>query len=118
MSFNMKNTYRAGLIAEWMARQYLRLFGFQIIETRYVIGRNTGRAEIDIIARRGDLVLFVEVKNRKSRELGLDAVTYTQGERMRATAEHYLRRIRHIGLARFDIIVVSGLRIHWLKNAA
>jgi len=113
----MKNTYRAGLFAEWIARQYLRLFGFQILEKRYIIGRNTGRAEIDIIARRGDLVIFVEVKNRKSRELGYDAVTYTQGERMRATAEHYLRRIRHIGPARFDIIVVGNWRVHWLKNA-
>jgi len=113
----MKNTYKAGLFAEWIARQYLRLCGFSILESRYVIGQNTGRAEIDIIARRGDLVLFVEVKNRKSREVGLDAVTYTQGQRLRATAEHYLRRIRHTGPARFDIIVVGGWRIHHLKNS-
>jgi len=113
----MKNTYQAGLFAEWIARQYLRLMGFQILEKRYVIGPGTGRAEIDIIARRNDLILFIEVKKRSSRELGIGAVTWTQNRRLRASAHQYLRRIRHIGPARFDIIVVAPWRVYWIKNS-
>jgi putative endonuclease len=113
----MKNTYRAGLFAEWVARQYLRLHGFCILESRYITGRNTGRAEIDIIARRGDLVLFVEVKNRPDAIAGLDAVSFWQRGRLRSAAEVYLRRARHMGPARFDIIVVSWPKVSWIKGA-
>ena len=113
----MKNTYRAGIFAEWLARQFLRLCGFRILKSRYVTGRHTGRAEIDIIARRGNLILFVEVKNRPDVMAGMDAVSYGQQERLRAAAELYLRRIRWIGPARFDVIVVTGWRVKWIKNA-
>ncbi|MDR1071772.1 MAG: YraN family protein [Rickettsiales bacterium] len=112
----MKNTYRAGLFAEWLARQYLRLRGFRILESRYVTGRFTGRAEIDIIAAKRDLILFVEVKNRPNAMAGLEAISYEQHERLRAAAETYLRRKRSLLPARFDAIVVSGLKIVWLKN--
>jgi len=113
----MKDTYRAGLFAEWLARQYLRLHGFRILEKRYVTGRMTGRAEIDVIARRGNLMIFVEVKNRPDMVAGLEAITYEQNKRLRAAAEVYLRRKRWTGLARFDAIIVSGWRVNWIKNA-
>ena len=113
----IKNTYRVGLFSEFIARNYLRIHGYQILESRYVTGKFTGRAEIDIIAKRGDLILFVEVKNRKSIELGLDAILYEQHRRLRSAAEVYLRRKRLINNARFDVIVVNGLKINWIKNA-
>jgi len=113
----MKNTYQAGLFAEWLARMFLRLHFFRILESRHITGRYTGRAEIDIICRRGKLLLFVEVKKRPSAQSGLDAVSFAQHGRLRAAAELYMRRRRYIGLARFDMIVVSGWRIRWLKNA-
>ena len=58
------DSYKTGLVSEFIARMYLRLHGFHIVKSRYMTGRNTGRAEIDIIARRGDLMIFVEVKRR------------------------------------------------------
>jgi putative endonuclease len=112
------NTYKSGLFAEFLARMYLRLHGFQILKARYITGRYTGRAEIDIIARRGNLIIFVEVKNRPTAAVGLDAVTFSQARRLRRAAETYLARLRWTGDARFDIIVVSGLhRIKHFKNA-
>ena len=48
MRFSM-NSYQSGLFAEWLARMYLRLHGFRIVKSRYITGRNTGRAEIDIM---------------------------------------------------------------------
>jgi putative endonuclease len=113
----MKSAYRAGLLAEWYARMFLRLCGFVILDSRYITGRKTGRAEIDIIARRGNLIVFVEVKNRPTAVAGLDAISWEQEGRLRAAAELWLRRRGWTGLARFDAIVVSGWRLRWFKNA-
>ena len=63
MHFNM-TSYESGIFAEFWAKLYLRLHGFRIVKSRYITGRNTGRAEIDIIARRRNLMIFVEVKRR------------------------------------------------------
>ena len=111
------NSYEIGLFSEWIARNYLRLHGFGIIENRYITGRNTGRAEIDIIARRGNLIIFVEVKNRTTVARGLESVTFAQSVRLRRAAETYMLRKRWMGNARFDIIFVRGLRVRWFKNA-
>ncbi|MCL2758526.1 MAG: YraN family protein [Alphaproteobacteria bacterium] len=111
------STYKSGLFAEWLARMYLRLQGFYILESRHVTGRYTGRAEIDIIARRGSLIIFVEVKNRPDAATGIEAVTFSQGVRLRRAAETYLLRKRWTHDARFDVIVVSGFRIKHFKNA-
>jgi len=110
-------SYKSGLFAEFLARMYLRMCGFQILESRYITGRYTGRAEIDVIARRGNLIVFVEVKNRPDAATGLGAVTFSQSARLRRAAETYLSRRRHTGDARFDIIVVSGFRLKHFKNA-
>ena len=110
-------TYSSGLFAEWIARNYLRLHGYRILAARYITGRHTGRAEIDIIARRGNIIAFVEVKKRPSAMAGLDAVSFGQSLRLRRAAETWLSRARWTGDARFDIIVVSGLRTRWFRNA-
>ncbi|MDR1027609.1 MAG: YraN family protein [Rickettsiales bacterium] len=113
----MKNTYRAGLFAEWIARQILRLHGYKILEARYTTGARTGRAEIDIIARRGKLILFVEVKNRPNATAGLEAITWSQSARLRRAAETWLLRRAPLATARFDAIIVSGWKVRWFKNA-
>ena len=111
-----KDSYHTGLLAEFYARMYLRLHGFRIVRSRYITGRNTHRAEIDIIARRGNLLIFVEVKNRPNITTALDAVTPPQAMRLRRAGETYIIRSGWAGGARFDIIGVCGWRIHWLKN--
>lgn len=115
MSHN--TTYSRGLFAEFLARAYLRLHGFSIVKSRYITGRNTHRAEIDIIARRGQLLVFIEVKNRPTIHTACDAVTPAQAARLRRAAETYIMKTGWGGNARFDIIAVCGLRIHWIKNA-
>ncbi|MGI5846032.1 MAG: YraN family protein [Alphaproteobacteria bacterium] len=112
-----KNTYRAGLFAEFLARIYLRIRGFKILKSRYITGRYTKRAEIDIIARRGNLVIFVEVKNRLNVRTAFDAISHKQASRLRRAAETWIKKNRWYGNARFDVIVVSGWRVQWFKNA-
>lgn len=112
-----QTSYSTGLIAEWRARIYLRCHGFRILKSRYVTGRYTGRAEIDLIASRGNLIIFVEVKQRPTLDAACNAVTPTQIRRLRRAAETYLMSRKWTGDARFDIIAVCGRKIHWVKSA-
>ncbi len=104
-------------MAEWRARWYLRLRGFRILSSRYITGRHTGRAEIDIIARRGRLIVFVEVKRRPNITDGFYAITGPQAIRLRRSAETYLTKIGWTGDARFDAIIICNDGIHWIRGA-
>ena len=111
------NTYKVGLLSEFISCLYLRAHGFRILHRRYVTGKNTGRAEIDIIAKRGNLITFIEVKRRKDITTGLDAVTPHQSLRLRCAAETYISQNKWNGDARFDIIVILPHKIKWLRGA-
>jgi len=111
------DSYRAGLRAEFLARMRLRLCGYHILHSRYVTGRNTHRAEIDIIARRGDALVFIEVKCRPTIDAGWRAITAAQAVRLRRAAQTFLSKKRWRGDARFDVMIVCGWRIYWAKNA-
>lgn len=112
-----KTSYTTGLMAEWRARWFLRLRGFRILESRYITGRHTGRAEIDIIARRGNLIVFVEVKCRRDIPTAFDAITPHQAVRLRRAAQTYIIQKRWTGDARFDVIIVLPRKIHWVRGA-
>ena len=116
MHFNM-NSYESGLFAEFLAKWYLRFHGFRIVRSRYITGRNTGRAEIDIIARRRNLMIFIEVKRRPNVETAWSAITPAQGVRLRRAAENFIARTGWTGDTRFDAILVCGLHIHWARGA-
>lgn len=111
------NTYQSGLFAEWRARMFLRLHGFRIVKSRYITGRNTGRAEIDIIARKRNLLLFIEVKCRPTPDTAWDAISVRQSVRLRRAAENYIAKTAWRGDARFDVIFVCRGHIHWVRGA-
>lgn len=112
-----KTSYQVGLYSEFLARMYLRLHGYKILKKRFTTGKNTNRAELDIIARRGKTIVFVEVKARKSISAAWEAIPPHQAARLRRAAETYLIKNRWTGDARFDVIVVCGHKIYWAKNA-
>ena len=112
-----KTSYQIGLWSEFLARMYLRLHGYRILKSRYVTGKNTNRAEIDIIAKHKNTIVFVEVKARKNIESAWDAISTTQSARLRRAAETYLIQNHWMGGARFDVIIVCGHKIYWAKNA-
>ena len=112
-----KTSYTTGLYSEFLARMYLRLHGYRILKSRYITGKNTNRAEIDIIAKRKNTIVFVEVKARQNIPAAWDAITPTQAARLRRAAETFLINKRWNGNARFDVIVVCGHKIFWAKNA-
>ncbi len=110
-------SYSRGLFAEFLARMYLRFHGYHIISSRYITGKHTNRAEIDIIAKYAKTMVFVEVKQRKSIECAWDAITHKQITRLRRAAETYISRTGWHGDARFDVIIICGWRIKHIKNA-
>ena len=112
-----QTSYKIGLYSEFLARWFLRLHGYHILKNRYVTGKKTGRAEIDIIARKKNTIVFVEVKSRQTVSAAWDAITPAQSVRLRRAAETFLVNKHWMGNARFDVIVVCGHKIHWAKNA-
>ncbi len=80
---------RAGLFgrrAEQLAIVFLRAKGYRILARTYIVRGG----EIDIIARRGSAVAFVEVKARPTLEDALIAVTPAKQRRMAVAARHWL----------------------------
>lgn len=99
---------RLGRWSEYRAAASLLLKGYRILAFRY----RTKAGEVDIIARRGDLVAFIEVKARKSVLAGVDAVSYSSKRRIANAADHWLRRQSDAAKLslRHDIVVVRPWR--------
>ena len=112
-----QTSYQIGLYSEFLARWFLRFHGYRILKNRYVTGRKTGRAEIDIIAKKRDTIVFIEVKSRQTISAAWEAISPAQSVRLRRAAETFLINNHWSGNARFDVIVVCGHKIYWAKNA-
>lgn len=99
---------RRGHVSEWIAAAYLLLKGYRILALRY----RTRLGEIDIVARKGDLAIFIEVKARGNERGAIDAVSATAQKRIRAASDIWLSRQRdaHLLSQRFDIVAVMPLR--------
>ena len=97
--------YRRGHAGERLAALRLLLSGYRILARRY----RTKVGEIDLIARRGDVVVFIEVKQRKALTVGLEAVTPQAQARIRRAAEAYIQRNPALAerVLRFDVMVVT-----------
>ena len=110
----MEKTYYKGIIAEFFAKSFLKLKGYRIRKSRdkHILG------EIDIVAEKNNLIIFVEVKFRhKKAELNY-AVSNHQVNRIRNSSLRYFREIEcNKKTARIDVILISWLYIKHIKNA-
>lgn len=104
MSGRRRRAEQRGRLAESLAALWLRLKGYRILERRF----RTAAGEIDLIARRGRSIAFVEVKARRDLATGLEAVTARQRKRSTRAMLAYL--MRHPGIGeldlRLDVIVI------------
>lgn len=94
-----------GKSGEDLAVAELTRRGYAILARRY----RTRHGEIDIVARDGDTVVFVEVKARTTREFGMaaEAVTGWKQRRLTAMAVDYLARHRLTDRpCRFDVVAI------------
>lgn len=99
---------RPNELGEWgeeIARDYLRGKGYTVMAENMHVGHK----EVDIIALKGDRIIFVEVKTRSSNFLDpVDAVDDKKIRRITRAADSFIRTydIRHE--AQFDIIAIVG----------
>ena len=93
-----------GALGEKIALEYLLEKNYQILETNWVCGHK----EVDIIAKDGDTIVFVEVKTRHSKCLVDPEITvdsYKQRHLIWA-ANSYVNRYQYDNDVRFDIISI------------
>jgi putative endonuclease len=94
-----------GKSGEDVACEELRRRGYAILARRF----RTRSGELDIVARDGATLVFVEVKARSSRRFGeaAEAVTFRKRQRLARMAEEFLVRSRLTRVpCRFDVVAV------------
>jgi putative endonuclease len=101
--------FRLGLSAETRAAALLLAKGYRIVARRW----RSPVGEIDLVARRGRVLVFVEVKARVSFDDAAEAVTPRQQRRITAAAAAWLASHPHDADRdiRFDVVLVAPWRI-------
>jgi putative endonuclease len=108
--------HQRGLAGEQQAIGYLVARGWQIACHRFRVGRS----EIDLVARRGCLVAFVEVKTRQGEAFGhpLEAVRGPKRRDLVMVARAWIDRHGRPGdVYRFDCIGILGGRLEHVEDA-
>ena len=111
------NTRKTGTWYEQKAAEYLKCQGLVILAHNY----RCRFGEIDLIARDGRYVVFVEVKYRRNGSSGvsLEAVTPAKQRVIGRVAQFYLTvKYNSVDVpCRFDVVGIDGDRLQWKKNA-
>ena len=98
-----------GDAAEDRACRHLEGSGMTIVERNF----RTRGGEIDIVARKGDVLVFVEVRSREAPDFGAAEVSVTLAKRRRivGAARQYLSKVPPSSWreARFDVIAIEGV---------
>ncbi len=111
----MKKSDVIGEKGEQAACRFLRKHGYRLIERNWVCSFG----EIDIIARDGDTLVFVEVKARTRSDYGgaEEALTVHKQRRIVAASRMYLSGIETDIPVRYDLVTIQSGKIKLLKNA-
>ncbi|MCL4165520.1 UNVERIFIED_CONTAM: hypothetical protein GTU68_007415, partial [Idotea baltica] len=93
-----------GKLGEQVAAEFLQAKGYEILECNW----RHSRAEIDIIARLGEILVVVEVKSRLTDEFAEPASTVSRSQmtRLADAFAHYADEKNYLGEYRFDVIGV------------
>lgn len=102
------STAETGVWGEKEAERLLKSKGYKILGRRVRIG---DRDELDLVARDGEILVFVEVKTRSSEDFGRPASAVDRDKRhtMSRAAVRYLKKIKCQRVNfRFDVVEVTG----------
>ncbi|HET8712194.1 MAG TPA: YraN family protein [Gemmatimonadales bacterium] len=108
--------HRLGIHSEEQAMRFLQSQGWEIVAHRF----RAGRIELDVVARRGRLVSFIEVKARRGAAFGspLEAVTARKRREIVKAARVWMDRYGQPGdVYRFDCIAITGSELEHLEDA-
>ena len=102
-----KKTYQFGFFTEKYVMIFLWIKGYKILKHRYRL--NFG--EIDIIAKKNNFIIFVEVKARYKKINIENVLNFHQIERIKKSAEHFISKNQKLQNCRrrFDFIEVRPL---------
>lgn len=102
---NRRQAERVGRWAETLAALYLQAQFFRVVARRV----KTPVGEIDLIVRRGDLTVFVEVKARARKADEAAAYESVNQARIVRAAEYFLAKNSHVAVTnmRFDVIFLA-----------
>jgi putative endonuclease len=104
----MADHLATGKWGEKVAERLLKKTGYRILGRRVRIGT---RDEIDLVARDGQVLVFVEVKTRKAEDYGRPA-TAVDREKRHVTSRAAVRYLKRVGnprvCFRFDVVEVVG----------
>jgi putative endonuclease len=101
----MSDKIKTGTRGENLAAEFLVKKGFEVVTRNF----RHGRTEIDLIVKRGDWLIFVEVKSRSSSAFGEpeEFVDHHKGRNVFEAAEEYIFSRDWRGHIRFDIVSVK-----------
>jgi len=105
-----------GKYGEDLAVSYLEQKGFELLERNY----RHSHGEIDLIVLwKNELLVFVEVKLRKSNSYGEPEVFVSRAQErlIIQTAEHYIYATNWHKDIRFDILAITGERVTHIEDA-
>lgn len=104
-----------GKKAEELAAAFLQTKGMTIVEKNFL----AKVGEIDIVAKDGDEIVFVEVRARASREYGGAAASVGGAKRRKLirAASLWLQARSWDGACRFDVVALDGGRLEHLPSA-
>ncbi|WP_339334381.1 YraN family protein [uncultured Maricaulis sp.] len=105
-----------GRWAEWLAIAWLTLKGYRVLDHR----ARTAAGEIDLVARRGEYLVFIEVKARPTIEGALDSIGPRQRGRITRAASIWRasRPALHDLHLRYDLVLVVPGRWPQHRRAA
>ncbi|WP_331256054.1 YraN family protein [Candidatus Bealeia paramacronuclearis] len=100
--------WRWGQFAEKLAAYYLRLKGYHILHHRFA----SPVGEIDLIAKRNDSLVFVEVKARKTKAIAAESISPHQKRRIERAGEYFLQNWKGPSpqTIRFDVVLIAPWR--------
>lgn len=104
-----------GILGELQAEKFLKKSGYKILCKNFY----SRFGEIDIIARFGECVVFVEVKKRKNNSIagGAEYVNKIKQQKIIKTSMFYIQKNNLNCDMRFDVIEINGNCINHIKNA-
>ncbi len=103
-----------GDAAEAAAAGFLQQQGLRIVARNW----SCRIGELDLIARDGETLVFVEVRQRASAGFGGAAASIgaTKRAKLVTVAQVYLQTLKVVPPCRFDAVCIDGGRLEWLKN--
>lgn len=106
MTSAARTRYRRGLWAERVALLLLSLKGYAIMGRR----TRTPLGEVDIVARRGQTLVLVEVKYRQDMAAALSSISPQQQQRLQRAARYLAARWPNLTTVRWDVIALAPWR--------